>query len=497
MRRAGRAIVAGILLTSAGLALAQSAPDQAERLRASVVARGKALERPGSWTPAPGSPLSNYTAGYAHLLCQQVFVSGMDADFARMTLGDNNALSPVGLRAQTRAPVIDRVRKEVRVTTIGGETRTARYIGDLGCVTLPVDGVLHFTPKPIPRAAAKPGLWPTGEQVDPRPPAEIDAAKLAQAVDAAFAPESALTQAVVIAWRGRIVAERYGPEANAATPLEGWSMGKSVVATLMGVLIQRGAYTLDQPAPIPEWQKPGDGRQAIRIRDLLNMSSGLRSRAVQDPDYVYDGSFPDHWYYYTGPNAFAYAATRPQQWAPATVGRYRNTDVALTGYLIRQAVEGGGEEYHSFPQRALFDPLGIRSAVLEVDAHGNFLTQGYELMSARDWARLGQLYLNDGVWDGRRLLPEGFTKFVSTLAPAWVADGRPVYGGFFWINGTRDWPVPETSYFMAGVGGQYVFVIPTHDLVVVRIGRSAGQRSGEAGLRTTLKLLMEAVPKRP
>jgi len=102
--------------------------------------------------------------------------------------------------------------------------------------------------------------------------------------------------------------------------------------------------------------------------------------------------------------------------------------------------------------------------------------------SARDRAGLGNLYLQDGVWEGKRLLPEGYAAFVSTLAPAWEADGRPVYGGFFWLNGDGEFPVPHEAYYMAGAGGQYTFVIPSHDLVVVRLGHYKGADPGERGL---------------
>jgi CubicO group peptidase (beta-lactamase class C family) len=271
-------------------------------------------------------------------------------------------------------------------------------------------------------------------------------------------------------------------------------MGKSIAASLIGVQMQQGLYTLDQPAPIPEWQGAGDQRQSIRIRDILNMSSGLRVRAEQDPDYVYDGGCPDHWYYYTGNNAFAYAASRPQQWPPGVVGRYRNTDPVLINYLIQLGVKKQGGDYLTFPQKALFDRIGIRSAVLETDANGNFLTQGYDLMAGRDWARLGNLYLQDGVWNGERILPEGFVKFVSTLAPAWVADGRPVYGGLFWVNGEGTLPIPRDAYAMQGAGGQYTIIIPSHDLVIVRLGRFAGSRPGVASLNRALALLLATVP---
>jgi CubicO group peptidase (beta-lactamase class C family) len=275
-------------------------------------------------------------------------------------------------------------------------------------------------------------------------------------------------------------------------------MGKSLTATLMGILIRQGVYDLWQPAPVPEWQQPGDPRAKIRIADLLHMSSGLRIRAPQDPDFDPSGSYPDHLYLYTGGvNSFHYAATRPLQWPPGAVGRYRNTDPVLVNYLVRLAVEKRGEEYLSFPQRVLFDKLGIRSVVIETDPYGDFLTQGYDLASARDWARLGTLYLQDGVWNGERILPEGFVHFVSTVAPAWAADHRPIYGGFFWINGEGQLPIPTSAYYMEGAGGQFTLIIPSHDLVVVRLGYYRGESTGTQSLKNALSVLMAAVPATP
>jgi CubicO group peptidase (beta-lactamase class C family) len=227
------------------------------------------------------------------------------------------------------------------------------------------------------------------------------------------------------------------------------------------------------------------------------MSSGLRIRAPQDPDYDASLGYPDHLYLYTGTvDSFKYAATRPLQWPPNTVGRYRNTDPVLINYLNRLGIEKKKEIYHTFPQRRLFDKLGIRTMIMETDPYGNFLTQGYEFASGRDWARLGNLYLQDGVWNGERILPEGFVKFVSTLAPAWEADGRPIYGGFFWLNGNDEFPVPREAYFMAGAGGQYTMIIPSHDLVVVRLGHFKGATDGEKAFKRALALLLEAVPAR-
>jgi CubicO group peptidase (beta-lactamase class C family) len=224
-------------------------------------------------------------------------------------------------------------------------------------------------------------------------------------------------------------------------------------------------------APIPEWQSTGDSRAKIRIGDLMHMSSGLRIRAPQDPDHDPAGPYPDHLYLYTGGiNSFHYAATRPLQWPPNAVGRYRNTDPVLINYLIRLAVEKRGEDYFSFPRRALFDKIGIRTMVMDTDPYGNFLTQGYELACGRDWARLGNLYLQDGMWNGEQILPEGYAKFVSTVASAWEADKRPIYGAFFWINGDGRFPLPKEAYYMSGAGGQWTLIIPSHDLVVVRLG---------------------------
>ena len=133
--------------------------------------------------------------------------------------------------------------------------------------------------------------------------------------------------------------------------------------------------------------------------------------------------------------------------------------------------------------------------VMDTDAYGNFLTQGYELASARDWARLGNLYRQDGVCNGQRILPEGYATFVSTVAPAWAADRRPVYGGFFWINGDGRFPVPPDAYFMAGAGGQFTLIVPSHDLVVARLGHFSGVAHATPSLGNALALLLQAVPR--
>ena len=464
-----------------------------------LIARAKSLELDTPYVPPPGEPLEHHTAGFAKVMCSAVFITGLDPEFAAENIG--YFTSPYTERAKVGKPVIDRAAKAVHVTLPNGVTLTARFLGSQGCVTLPVgQSSMKFTPihveSKLPDPSTQP--WPMGDVLNKDPlPQGLDTAKVKQAVDAAFEPAAEMTAAFVVTWRGRIIGERYGKGITERTPLESWSMGKSVTATLMGVLINQGVYKLLQPAPIPEWQGEGDPRGKISIADLLNMSSGLRIKAPLDPDYDPAGTYPDHLYLYTGGvDSFHYAATRPLQWPPGTVGRYHNTDPVLINYLIRLAVEKRGEEYLSFPQRALFDRIGIRTMVIETDPFGNFLTQGYDLMSGRDWARLGNLYLQDGVWNGDRILPGGYVEFVSTVAPAWEADKRPVYGGFFWVNGDAAFPVPKEAYYMAGAGGQNTLIIPSHDLVVVRLGHFKGSTAGSTGFKKALTLLMEAVPQK-
>lgn len=464
--------------------------------REALIARARSLEIPTGYEPVPGDPIEHHAAGYAKVLCSGIFVSGFDSAFVAENMGYFTA--PYEVRRSFPRVRIDRTARSVTVTTPAGVERLARLLGSQGCVALPSGrSEPFFTPvvvrSALPDSATEP--WPMGDAPSAAAwPIGVDRAKVDAAVQAAFDP-AAMTAAFLVTYRGEIIAERYGPGVTMHTPLESWSMGKSLSGTLLAILIRQGVYTLDQPAPIPEWQQPGDPRQRIRIRDILNMSSGLRIVAPQDPDYDPAGPYPDHLYYYTGTtNAFRWAATRPQQWPPATVGRYRNTDPVLVNYLVRLAVERRGESYHEFPTRALFDKIGARHFVLETDPYGNFLTHGYELGTARDWARIAQLYLQDGVWNGERILPEGWADFVSTVAPAWEADGRRVYGGLFWINGEGAFPAPTSAYYMSGVGGQTVLLVPTHELAVVRLGHYRGAGPGGRALREAVRLLMEAVP---
>ena len=467
--------------------------------RSKMLARAVKLELKTTPKASPGDALSHNTAGYAKIICSAVFITGLTPEFASENVGYFTA--PYSERAKVGKPFIDYEKKSVSITLPNGVIRTAIYTGDQGCVCL-TEGKnsLYFKPIKISRnlTEATTTLWPMGDLLSTKDmPAKIDMNKVKEAIDSAFTPEEALTAAFVVTYKGRIIGERYANGINKNTALESWSMGKSLSATLMGILIRQGVYTLEQPAPIPQWQGKGDGRAKIRIMDIMHMSSGLYCRAPQDPDYDPSVGYPDHLYLYTGGiNSFEYAANLPQQWLPNTVGRYRNCDPVLINYLNRLGIESTGKNYFTFPQKELFDKIGIRTMVMETDPYGNFLTQGYEFASARDWARLGNLYLQDGVWNDKRILPEGFTKFVSTLAEPWVADGRLIYGGLFWINGDGRLPIPKNAYMMLGAGGQSVTIIPSHDLVIVRLGHYKGQQAGGKALNKAYTLLMEAMPEK-
>jgi CubicO group peptidase (beta-lactamase class C family) len=314
-------------------------------------------------------------------------------------------------------------------------------------------------------------------------PASVNRSLLEEAKQTFFDARD-LRAAFLVVHKGRIIAEQYGSGAHRDMQLESWSMGKSMTATLIGRLIQMGHLKLWDPAPVPEWQNsPGDARAAIRIADLLRMSSGLQfSGGGSSPEQMarsFIPGSPDHGLGYSAPiDVFRFSVTRPQEFPPNTVGRYRNSDPWTLGYLIRRTVESLGEEYLTWPQRALFDKIGIRRFIMETDPYGNFILTGYNFGTARHWARLGLLYLQDGVWNGERLLPREFVEFVRTRAPAWQ---EPVYGGLFWVNpNTADgrpgrlYTLPPDTYYANGAGYQRTYIIPSRDLVIVMMSHRAG-----------------------
>jgi CubicO group peptidase (beta-lactamase class C family) len=452
-------------------------------------AGGAAGARQAAPVPSPqGTATENGLAGYAKILCSGVFVSGRTPE--DVAQGSAYFFMPTAQRSQVKYTV-DREAKVVRAS-FGSVTREARFYGDQGCIIQnPSQPGIHFTPVPVTTTLpdAMTQAWPMGDRPETTPfPAGIDRAKLEAAADAAFADPNAQTAAFLVVHKGRIVVERYMPGITKDTQLESWSMGKSLAATLFALLVKDGTYTLDQPAPVPLWRRPGDPRGAIRNIDLLRMSAGLRFIGNQEGSQA---EVLDHYYIYTGGiDSYEYSYTRPPEFPPNTRGFYRNCDPLTIAFLTKQAVTARGENFLTWPQRALFDRLGIRRQVLETDPWGNFLITGYDYGTARNWARIGMLYLQDGMWQGQRILPEGWSTFVSAPAPAW---SRPEYGGFFWLNRVGNWNLPPETYLAAGAGGQNTWIVPTHDLVIVRMGHMRGQGAARRATNTALGLVIQAV----
>lgn len=428
--------------------------------------------------------LSHALGFFAKLLCSGVFVVGRDSDdFLANDLRTH--VRPEGNPFDWDDLEIEIDRAAGTVMLAHGERRrTAIFNPGQGCTIIPQGvGGVHFTPVPFTPDTPDPATtpWPMGDRLPEEPlPAEVDVERLEAALDRAFddslreVPER--TRAMVVLYQGRLIAERYASGFDIHTRNVSWSMGKSITAALIGILVKEGAFGIDDLAPIASWRQPGDEHGDIRIRDLLNMSSGLGFMRAQDEEGKLNygwTSHDDHMYIYYGAiDVFEHSITRPQVDPPGTAWRYRNCDPLTLGKLVRQTVEARGEEYLTFPQRALFDKLGMRQMVLEPDPWGNFIMTGFDYGTARDWARFGLLHLRDGVWPatGERILPEGWVEFISTPAPA--AEERQ-YGGQFWLNaGGRHPRVPRDAYWPAGAWGQVVFIIPSRDMVIVRQGHS-------------------------
>ena len=476
-------------------------------------------------------PLHLFLAKVAKVLCSAVFLSGRDIEEARrnsayhvlhihhletvlldlldialdrdakrvtaslMLDGETVRRIVEGYRATYAGFDADWDAEANRLRALGQVSRTAQFLGDQGSVILPRDGgPLRFEPVPVrtilPDAATQ--GWPLGDRTESGARSPLDHARMQEAVDAAFADPAATTAAVVVLHRGEIVGEGYRDGIGIETQLESWSMGKSLTATLIGVLVQQGLLTIDEPAPIPEWQQPGDPRARITVRDLLQMSGGLLFSGQDDPREKWRLGVPDHLYIYCEAiDAFSFCINRPAEHAPGTMGRYRNCDPLALGAIIKRIVtERLRQNYLQWPQAVLFDRIGIRRQVLETDLHGNFILTGFDYGTARNWARIGLLYLQDGMWNGERVLPEGWSRFVSTPAPGWA---EPRYGGQFWLNRTGEYALPEDAYYAAGAGEQRVFIVPSLDLVVVRLGHRAGDAAAKQSTNTMLRLIAESV----
>jgi len=339
---------------------------------------------------------------------------------------------------------VDRAASSVTVSFLGLRRRSAIY---------------------RPGHATRAGLsvpWPQGEA----------SAALREVVASAFAEPDPKrlrrTRAVVVVRDGRIVAERYAPGFTEQTPFPGWSMTKSVLGTLIGVLVGEGRLSLHDRALWSQWRDP-DPRAAITLEDLLRMRSGLHFSEVYS-----DLSSDVIEMLFNRSDTAAYAASRPLSSRPGTVWSYSSGTTNILSAIARKVV--GEERYSDWPRQVLFDPVGMSSAVLEPDPSGTFVGSSFMLATAQDWARFGQLYLDDGVWEGRRVLPADWVRFSTTPTP----QSQGVYGAHWWLKlqpeiggGTADAArIRSDAFFALGHEGQTLTVIPSLRLVVVRLGLS-------------------------
>lgn len=418
--------------------------------------------------------------GVVKEICSAVFVSKRDAN--RFLENSSKFWMLPEDKANTTKLHVDKHKRQVSLTVGGSTTRIARYYDKAGCVLLP-KGQKNINFKPwsvtskLPPAAQSD--WPLGDRgAVVNPPANIDAAKLAEAVDAAFAPD-AHTAAFVVLYKGKIIAERYGADIGPDTPMPGWSMTKSLQATWVGLLEGMGKIDLFAPVPIAAWKAADDPRAGITVADLMRMSSGIacdNGPKWFDYDVWKSKGYVDSLFVFTGPSdSYAYSLAKPLEFPRGTHGEYTNCQPHVVGHIVQQTLATMNETTPAWSQRALYDKLGMRSMIVEPDASGNLLTAAYSYATARDWARLGLLYEQDGVWNGERLLSRRFMDFVQTPAPSWTAYN---YGGQFWVNSGMQSrfleSLPRDSYWMAGIEGQHVVIVPSYDLVIVRLGEGKG-----------------------
>lgn len=418
-----------------------------------------------------GYTFASIGAGYAaKAACSCVYVSGRSLE--SVVAEDLYVVKGIG------TTTLDRANRSATTRVLGVASKTAVYREGLGCTLL--NGVTAEELRAQPgflKTKVQPSLLPTASPGS----SEVDTAALQKTLAWAFAePDPARivrTRAVVVLHRGQLVAERYAPGITAQTPLTGWSMTKSVTNALVGLLVKDGKLAVDKPAPLAEWQ--GDERRQITTDNLLRMSSGLKF----DENY---GDVSDATrMLFLEKGAGAYALKSPLAHPPGTEWSYSSGTTNILQEIIRRQFKSYAE-YLAFPHQRLFQKIGMSSAVLEPDAAGTYVGSSFLFATARDWARFGQLYLQDGVWNGERLLPEGWVAYSARETPH--ADER--YAAQFWVY-PRQWGLPADLFMANGFEGQLVLVVPSKQLVLVRLGCTPNEQDFDE--RRFLKEIVAAV----
>jgi CubicO group peptidase (beta-lactamase class C family) len=412
------------------------------------------------------------TGFVANVLCSETFISGLDPE---KNISETLAAMPgTGLIGWGMDYHVDRVRKDVTVSLLGFGRSHAVYRGELGCYLEHGDAVAAIAVPPAEKLQVP--LLPdiAGTSVV-APQSEALAAALDRAFAEPDAPPFKRTRAIVVVKDGRIIAERYADGIGMDTPLLGFSSTKSVISALTGILVRQGKLGLDRPAPVAAWQNPGDPRHAITVDHLLRHTAGLALGSSLQASL--GAAFePVNRMKFMETDMASFAEAAPLETPPGSTWNYHDGNYLILSKLILDASGGKPADMLRFARAELFGPLGMRHVTMEFDGAGTPEGSSQMLASARDWARFGVLYLNDGVVGGKRILPEGWAKYSASATPnAFVG-----YGAGFWTNlgdsfGAKyrienGWP--RDAFFAKGSIGQYVIIIPSEQLVIARFGRT-------------------------
>lgn len=436
------------------------------------------------------------TGFVVHTLCSAAFVSGTDP--GQVYAETIDAMPGGGLIAWALDYKIDREARQVTATLFGGGQSRAVYREGLGCYLPQDDEGIDASLPPAgsePQRASLPEIA-GASLVEPANP------ELRLALDRAFTepdrPPFRRTKAVVIVKDGHLIAERYAPGYGIGTPILGYSATKSVISALTGILVRQGKLRLNEPAPIAMWQDPGDPRHAITIDHLLRHTSGLAMGSSLNASLASAFDRVNRMKYVERDLA-GFAESSDLETVPGSAWNYHDGNYVILSRLIRDATGGHAADVLRFARAELFGPLGMRNVTLEFDPTGTPVGSSQMLAPARDWARFGLLYLNDGVVGDKRILPEGWVDYSASLTPnAWVG-----MGAGFWTNlgdskGSRfrtSLGMPHDAFFASGTFGQYVIVVPSERLVIARLGISGNQHDIEGVSRLVADVIAATASK--
>jgi len=403
-------------------------------------------------------------AGYqAKILCSEIFVAGRDG--ADVLARDFEGISPVLNYTQKK---IYSDEKSVRVSLFGLGASEAVYLGESGCTLVsPGDYILSLhTAEMTTEFQSPPTARPDSDETIER----IDYGAVNTILDNAMGDVESGHRSFVILVDGRLVAERYADGFTANTRFLSWSMAKSVLATLVGAAAGQGLVFVDDPAPVAEWSETP--KASITWNDLLRMQTGL----AFEEDYATTNSDVNNMLWRSAEMG-AVAAMQEQLHAPGEFWDYSSGTSNLLARTLQNALAERDVDLQTFARETVFNPIGASSFVLETDMAGNFVGSSFVYATARDWARLGQLYLQNGQWNGTPVLSPAWIDY--TKKPTAASDGQ--YGAHFWLNhdgadGRERYlmDLSEDMYFMAGHEGQYVYILPTKNAIIVRTGITRG-----------------------